>query len=60
MQAVRAPHGAFRVRGTRIEPAMLTIKRPGGGIRPKFADLVVGRVASVDIPEDTVITWEML
>ena len=47
-------------RGTRIEPEMLTIKRPGGGIRPKFADLVVGRVASADIPEDTVITWDML
>ena len=47
-------------RGTRIERDMLTIKRPGGGIRPKFADLVVGRVASADIPEDTVITWDML
>ena len=29
-------------------------------IRPKFVDLVVGRVARVDIEEDTVLTWEML
>ena len=47
-------------RGARIERAMITIKRPGFGIRPKFVDLVVGRVAKVDIEEDTVLTWEML
>jgi sialic acid synthase SpsE len=39
---------------------MITVKRPGFGIRPKFADLVVGRVARVDIEEDAVLTWEML
>jgi pseudaminic acid synthase len=48
------------VRGTRIARDMLAVKRPGFGIRPKFLDLVVGRVAGVDIEEDTVITWEML
>jgi len=47
-------------RGTTIDPSMIAIKRPGYGIRPKFADLVVGRVAKVDIPEDAVLTWEML
>ena len=47
-------------RGTRIERSMIAIKRPGSGIRPKFVDLVVGRVASVDIEEDAVLTWEML
>jgi len=47
-------------RGARIERAMITIKRPGFGIRPKFVDLVVGRIAKVDIEEDTVLTWEML
>src|SRR5205823_9596169 len=47
-------------RGTTIERSMIAIKRPGFGIRPKFADLVVGRVAKVDIGEDAVLTWEML
>ena len=46
--------------GTRIERSMIVVKRPGFGIRPKFIDLVVGRVARVDIEEDTVLTWEML
>ena len=47
-------------KGTRIEREMLTIKRPGFGIKPKLLDLVVGRVAKADIDEDTVLTWEML
>ncbi len=47
-------------RGTTIDRSMITIKRPGFGIRPKFVDLVVGRVAKVDIAEDAVLTWEML
>jgi len=47
-------------RGTIIERSMVTIKRPGFGIRPKFVDLVVGRVAKVDIAEDAVLTWEMV
>jgi sialic acid synthase SpsE len=47
-------------RGARIEPDMLTIKRPGSGIKPKYADLVVGRTARVDIEVDTLITWELL
>jgi sialic acid synthase SpsE len=47
-------------RGTRIERSMIVVKRPGFGIRPKFVDLVVGRVARVDIEEDAVLTWEML
>ena len=47
-------------RGTRLTRAMLTYKRPGTGISPRFFDMVIGRVASVDIPEDTTLTWEML
>ncbi len=46
--------------GTPIEREMLTVKRPGFGIKPKFIDTLVGRKASVDIDEDEVITWEML
>jgi sialic acid synthase SpsE len=47
-------------RGARIERDMLAIKRPGFGIKPKYLDLVVGRVATVDIGEDEVLTWEMV
>jgi sialic acid synthase SpsE len=47
-------------RGTRIEADMLTIKRPGFGIKPKYASQVVGRTARVDIEEDAVITWDLL
>jgi N,N'-diacetyllegionaminate synthase len=47
-------------RGMRIERDMLTVKRPGFGIRPKLVDQVVGRVAKVDIDEDAWITWEMV
>lgn len=47
-------------RGTTIDRSMIAVKRPGFGIRPKFVDLVVGRVARIDIEEDTVLTWEML
>ena len=47
-------------RAPTITRAMLTYKRPGTGISPRHLDLVVGRVARVDIPEDTTITWEMV
>jgi N,N'-diacetyllegionaminate synthase len=47
-------------KGTTIVREMLTYKRPGTGISPRFFDLVVGRVARADIPEDTTITWDMV
>jgi N,N'-diacetyllegionaminate synthase len=47
-------------KGTRISREMLTYKRPGTGISPRFFELVIGRTAGVDIPEDTTLTWEML
>jgi N,N'-diacetyllegionaminate synthase len=46
--------------GARIERSMLTYKRPGTGISARYFDFVVGRVARIDIPEDTTITWEMI
>jgi sialic acid synthase SpsE len=46
--------------GSRVSRDMLTVKRPGFGIMPKFIDILVGRVARVDIGFDDVITWEML
>jgi len=47
-------------KGTVIDRAMIAIKRPGYGIRPKLIDLLVGRVARVDIDEDTVLTWDLV
>lgn len=35
-------------------------KRPGTGIGPKFTDIVIGRTVKKDLPEDTVLTWEMV
>ncbi|TSC78288.1 MAG: N-acetylneuraminate synthase [Parcubacteria group bacterium Gr01-1014_33] len=46
--------------GTVITGEMLTGKRPGTGIRPKYMPVVVGRRASQNIPEDTTLTWEMV
>lgn len=45
--------------GTIITEEMLTWKRPGIGISPKFFDLVVGREAKKDIKEDDILTWDM-
>ena len=39
---------------------MLVIKRPGYGIAPKYMDLVLGRIARVDIEKDDIVTWEMV
>jgi len=47
-------------KGQKITKAMLAYKRPGTGIRPKFLDDVIGRVARNDIPADTTITWGMV
>jgi len=47
-------------RGVVIDRSMIAIKRPGYGIRPKLIDLLVGRVAKLDIEEDTVLTWDLV
>lgn len=35
-------------------------KRPGTGISPEFAEIVVGRKVSQDLKEDTILTWDMI
>jgi N-acetylneuraminate synthase/N,N'-diacetyllegionaminate synthase len=47
-------------KGTIIEADMLTTKRPGYGIRPKFLPVIVGRPARVTIRADEVVTWDMV
>lgn len=47
-------------KGEIIQEDMVTIKRPGGGIKPKYINLVIGREAKVDIKADTSITIDMI
>ena len=47
-------------KGTMITEQMLTCKRPGTGIYPKFMNLVVGSTAQTDINNDTTITFDMI
>lgn len=35
-------------------------KRPGTGISPKYSDIVIGRKVKTDLPEDTILTWDMV
>lgn len=46
--------------GERIEAEDLMPKRPGTGIPPEYAEIVIGRKASKDLEEDTVLTWDMI
>jgi sialic acid synthase SpsE len=46
--------------GTVITPAMLCVKRPGGGIEPARLNDLVGTVAVRPIAADTMIDWTMV
>lgn len=46
--------------GTTIRAEHLTWKRPAHGISPKYIDQLIGKTATEDIPEDTVLQWNML
>ena len=48
------------LKGTKITENLLEIKRPGTGIKPKFLNEIVGKIASKDIDDDTPITWNDL
>lgn len=47
-------------KGELIKKEDLIAKRPGTGISPEFSDIVVGRSAKEDLPEDTVLTWKLI
>jgi sialic acid synthase SpsE len=47
-------------KGSRISQEMVWTKRPGTGIKAKFLEQVVGKVAKTDIPANHLITWEEL
>ncbi len=44
--------------GMTVTKEMLAIKGPGGGLLPRYFDVLVGRRALVDIGRDEPITWE--
>lgn len=35
-------------------------KRPGTGVSPVYSDIVIGRAVKSDLPEDTILTWDMI
>jgi sialic acid synthase SpsE len=47
-------------RGRIIHQDMISIKGPGGGLLPKYMEIVVGRAATQDIEEDHPITWHVI
>lgn len=47
-------------RGTEIARSMLTCKRPGDGLAPRFLDKVIGKVARTDIKKDEKIKWKKI
>lgn len=47
-------------KGDKIMKEDLMAKRPGTGISPEFADIVIGRCVNFDLEEDTILTWDMI
>ena len=47
-------------KGVKITFDMLTIKRPGTGIRPKYLLEIVGKKAKTNINNDSILTWKNL
>ncbi|MEK7376920.1 MAG: N-acetylneuraminate synthase family protein, partial [Candidatus Margulisiibacteriota bacterium] len=45
-------------KGEVITGEKVTIKGPGGGLLPRYLDIVIGRSARADIKEDLPITWD--
>ena len=48
------------LKGDIITKKDITIKGPGGGILPKYIDLVIGRKLTEDILNDFPITWDLI
>lgn len=46
--------------GELIQERDLMAKRPGTGIAPKYADVVIGRAVKKDLSEDTILSWDMV
>lgn len=46
--------------GEVITESDLIAKRPGTGISPIYADVVIGRKIKYDLNEDTILTWDLI
>jgi len=46
-------------KGEVIRHEMLAVKRPGTGLHPQYADVLLGAIAKVDITSDSPLTWKM-
>ena len=44
--------------GETVKPEDIVIKGPGGGILPKYMDILIGREVRFDIKADTPINWD--
>jgi N,N'-diacetyllegionaminate synthase len=44
-------------KGANLSRAMIEVKRPSGGIEPKFVNDVLGRRLARDLREDEAIQW---
>ena len=47
-------------KGEPITASDIIPKRPGTGIAPKYTEIVIGRICKKDLPEDTILTWDMI
>ena len=47
-------------KGEKITREKIVIKGPGGGLLPKYIDVVVNRIAQVDIERDHQINWNQI
>jgi N,N'-diacetyllegionaminate synthase len=47
-------------KGTIIDENMISIKRPAGGIEPKYCDLAIGKKAKRDIKPGELLYWSVL
>ncbi|MBF0119195.1 MAG: pseudaminic acid synthase [Desulfobacterales bacterium] len=45
-------------KGETITADKIVIKRPALGLHPQYMDLIIGKVALMDIPKDMWITWD--
>lgn len=46
--------------GEVIEEKDVMAKRPGTGISPQYIEIVLGRKVKEDLPEDTILQWDMV
>ena len=46
--------------GTPLSRELLTTKRPGFGVMPKYLEMVLGRQLQRDVEEDDILTWDLI